>query len=81
MIASIAGLPAFLLYFVIGLALTAAFLAVYNLTTAHDEFALIRNNVPAAAVSLGLVFSALPCRSRRRCRKPAAWSIFSSGGS
>jgi putative membrane protein len=53
-IASIAGLPAFLLYFVVGLALTAAFLAVYNLTTAHNEFALIRNNVPAAAVSLGL---------------------------
>ena len=54
MIASIAGLPAFLLYFVIGLALTAAFLVIYNLSTAHDEVALIRNNVPAGAVSLGL---------------------------
>ncbi|MGL4496064.1 MAG: DUF350 domain-containing protein [Beijerinckiaceae bacterium] len=54
MLASIAGLPAFLAYCVAALALVAIFLFVYTKVTAHNEFVLIRNNVSAAGVSLGL---------------------------
>jgi putative membrane protein len=54
MLNSIAGLPAFLLYFSVALALVGAYLAVYTLATAHNEFALIRANGVAAALALGL---------------------------
>ena len=53
-IESIAGLPAFLLYFVVGSLLVALYLVAYSFVTAHDELALIRRNIPAAAIALGL---------------------------
>lgn len=59
------GLPEFLLYFVVALALVALYLFVYTLATSHNEFALIRQNVISAAVSLGmsLIGFALPLSS------------------
>jgi putative membrane protein len=48
-----AGLPAFLLYFVVGAALIAAFAVIYQRLTAHDEIALIRAGVPAAVIAFG----------------------------
>jgi putative membrane protein len=53
-VSSLAGLPAFLVYFCLSLIVTAGYLYVYMRITPHDEFALIRANVPGAAVSLGL---------------------------
>ena len=65
MTAAISGLPYFLLYFGIALALVALYLFVYALVTAHNEFALIRQNVLSAALSLGLslIGFALPLSS------------------
>ncbi len=51
---SLAGLPAFLLYFCISTVAVIAFLWIYTHITAHDEFTLLNKNVPGAAVSLGL---------------------------
>ena len=51
---SLAGLPAFLLYFCISTVAVVAFLLIYTRITAHDEFDLLTKNVPGAAVSLGL---------------------------
>lgn len=50
---SMAGLPAFLLYFIVGAALIAAFAAIYLRMTAHDEIALIRGGNISAAVAMG----------------------------
>jgi putative membrane protein len=63
--AAISGLPYFLLYFAIAVALVALYLFVYALVTAHNEFALIRQNVLSAALSLGLslIGFALPLSS------------------
>lgn len=47
-------LPDFLLDFAVATALVALYLAVYTFATAHNEFALIRRNVPSAALALGL---------------------------
>jgi putative membrane protein len=62
---SFAGIPAFLIYFCVSGVLIAAYVFVYTWITPHDEFALIRSNVPGAAVSLGLstVGFALPLTS------------------
>ena len=62
---SLAGLPAFLLYYGVAAVLIAAYIFIYTWITPHDEFALIRSNVPGAAVSLGLstVGFALPLTS------------------
>ena len=62
---SLAGLPAFLAYFCIGAALLAAYLAIYTRITPHDEYKLIGDNVPAAALALGmsLLGFALPLAS------------------
>jgi putative membrane protein len=62
---SISGLPTFLLFLVIALGLTALYLVLYTLATAHNEFALIRQNVISAAVALGfsLVGFSLPLAS------------------
>src|SRR5256885_7653006 len=62
---SLAGLPAFLLYFVVAGALIVAYIFIYTWITPHDEFALIRNNVPGAAISLGMstIGFALPLTS------------------
>src|SRR6201997_1424259 len=51
---SLAGLPAFLLYFCTAIIAVVAFLFVYTRVTPHDEFQLIRDNDPAAAIALGL---------------------------
>jgi putative membrane protein len=63
--AAVSGLPYFLLYFGIALGLVALYLVVYALVTAHNEFALIRQNVLSAAVSMGLslIGFALPLSS------------------
>jgi putative membrane protein len=63
--ASLAGLPDFLIFFVIAVALVGLYLAIYTLATMHNEFALIRENVISAATALGfsLVGFALPLAS------------------
>jgi putative membrane protein len=51
---SLAGLPAFLVYFCTAVISIVVYLFVYTRITPHDEFKLIRDNDPAAAVALGL---------------------------
>lgn len=51
---SLAGLPAFLVYFCTALIAVVAYLIVYTRVTPHDEFQLIRDNHPAAAIAIGL---------------------------
>jgi len=47
-------LPDFLLDFAVATGLAVLYLVVYTFATAHNEFALIRRNVPSAALALGL---------------------------
>src|SRR5258707_2161441 len=54
MFATLAGLPAFLAYFCVSIVIIVGYLYLYTWMTPHDEFELIRNNVPGAAISLGL---------------------------
>lgn len=63
--ASLAGLPAFLSYFGLGLVLLIIFAVVYVLATPHHEFALIKANKSAAALAFGgsLVGFCLPLRA------------------
>jgi len=51
---SLAGLPAFLAYFCTALVAVTLYLFVYTRVTPHNEFQLIRDNVPGAAITLGL---------------------------
>jgi putative membrane protein len=51
---SLAGLPGFLAYFCTAFVITIGYLFVYMRITPHDEFELIRKNVPGAAIALGL---------------------------
>jgi putative membrane protein len=51
---SLAGLPAFLVYFCTAIIAVVAYLFVYTRITPHNEFQLIRDNDPAAAIALGL---------------------------
>jgi putative membrane protein len=51
---SLAGLPAFLVYFCTAVVSVIVYLFVYTRITPHDEFKLIRDNDPAAAIALGL---------------------------
>jgi putative membrane protein len=51
---SLAGLPAFLVYFCTAIIAVVVYLLVYTRITPHDEFKLIRDNDPAAAIALGL---------------------------
>jgi putative membrane protein len=51
---SLAGLPAFILYFCTAIIVVVVYLLVYTRVTPHDEFRLIRENDPAAAIALGL---------------------------
>ena len=51
-IQSVAGLPAFLLYFALALILVAIFLFIYTWVTPYDEWTMIRNGSTAAAISL-----------------------------
>ncbi|TCR62745.1 DUF350 domain-containing protein [Bosea sp. BK604] len=50
---SMAGLPAFLLYFCVGTALIVGFAVIYLRLTAHDEIALIRSGNLSAAIAFG----------------------------
>jgi len=50
---SLAGLPSFLVYFVVGLALLGIFLAIYAWITPYRELALVRDGNVAAAISFG----------------------------
>lgn len=56
------GVPAFLSYFGIGIGLVLVFCLVYVRLTPHAEFALIKDNKPAAAIAFGgaLIGFALP---------------------
>jgi putative membrane protein len=54
MFATLAGLPAFLAYFCVSIVIVVGYLYLYTRMTPHDEFELIRHNVPGAAISLGL---------------------------
>lgn len=62
---SLAGIPAFLAYFVVASLLVVVYLYVYTWLTPHDEFALVRGDKPGAAISLGLsmIGFALPLTS------------------
>jgi putative membrane protein len=51
---SLAGLPAFLVYFCTAIVVVVAYLFIYTRVTPHNEFQLIRDNDPAAAIALGL---------------------------
>lgn len=64
-LASLAGIPAFLLYFLTGIVLIVAYSIAYTRLTAHDEFALIQEgNAPAAlAFGMSLAGFALPLAS------------------
>ncbi|NNM72036.1 DUF350 domain-containing protein [Enterovirga aerilata] len=54
MSAALAGLQSFFVYFGTALGLVGLYLVVYSVATAHNEFALIRQNVVSAALALGL---------------------------
>ena len=54
MLETLAGLPAFLTYFCVSAAVVIGYVYIYTWITPHDEFELIRKNVPGAAISLGL---------------------------
>ncbi|MBO0905586.1 DUF350 domain-containing protein [Jiella sonneratiae] len=61
----VAGLPAFLAYFVLGLVLYGVFALVYTAITPHKEFALIREgNVAAVTAFAGTILGfSLPLAS------------------
>lgn len=54
MLSILAVLPTFLMDFAVATALVALYLVIYTFATAHNEFALIRRNIPSAALALGL---------------------------
>ena len=54
MFATLGGVPPFLAYFCVSVVIVVGYLLIYTWMTPHDEFELIRENVPAAAVALGL---------------------------
>jgi len=54
MFETLIGLPAFLAYFCVSVVVVVGYLCLYTWMTPHDEFELIRKNVPGAAISLGL---------------------------
>jgi putative membrane protein len=62
---SLSGLPAFLIYFCVAAVLIVAYIFIYTWITPHDEFGLIRSNVPGAALALGMstIGFALPLTS------------------
>ncbi len=51
LLASIAGLPSFVSFFVLAILLLLLFARIYSWLTPHDEFALIRANNTAAAIA------------------------------
>lgn len=62
---SLANLPGFLAYFVVGIVLLSAAMAVYTRVTPHDEMALIRAGNTGAAIGFGgaIIGFALPIAS------------------
>ena len=62
---ALTALSSFVAYFLVAVALVGLYLFVYTLATAHNEFALIRQNVISAALALGLslIGFALPLSS------------------
>ena len=52
-LSSLAGLPAFLAYFALAIALVLVFIRIYTWVTPQDELALIRANNSAAALAFG----------------------------
>ena len=52
-LSSLAGLPAFLAYFALAVALVLVFIRIYTWVTPQDELALIRANNSAAALAFG----------------------------
>ena len=65
MSAVVASLQSFFVYFGTALGLVALYFVIYTVATAHNEFALIRQNVVSAALALGLslIGFALPLSS------------------
>jgi putative membrane protein len=53
LLSSLLGIPWFLLYFAVGVAVVALFVFVYTRITGHDEIALIRQGNFTAALALG----------------------------
>jgi putative membrane protein len=51
---SLVGLPAFLAYFCVSAVAVVVYLLIYTRITPHNEFELMRSNVPGAAIALGL---------------------------
>ncbi len=51
---SLAGLPAFVAYFCLSAFAIIVYLLIYTRITPHNEFDLIRKNVPGGAIALGL---------------------------
>ncbi len=51
---SLAGLPAFLVYFCVSIIACIIYLFVYTRVTRHDEFKLVEQNSAGAAIALGL---------------------------
>ena len=71
---SLAGLPAFLVYFCTAIVVVVVYLFVYTRVTPHDEFKLIRDNDPAAAIALGLSLLGFVCRwSAPSPTPPISW--------
>lgn len=64
-LSSLAGIPAFLGYFVLAVVWLVIFTLVYTWVTPQDELALIRANNPAASLAFGgaLIGFALPLSS------------------
>jgi putative membrane protein len=64
-LSSISGLPAFLGYFALAIALLFMFTLIYTWVTPHNEMALIRANNAAAAIAFGgaVIGFALPLSS------------------
>jgi putative membrane protein len=62
---SLAGVPAFLTYFVLAIVLLLIFIRIYTWVTPHDELALIRDNNSAASLAFGgaLIGFSLPLSS------------------
>ncbi|MFC4653470.1 MULTISPECIES: DUF350 domain-containing protein [Rheinheimera] len=65
LLASIAGLPEFLSFFLLAVVLVLVFCRLYTWVTPHDELALIKDNNVAAAVAFAgaLIGFALPLSS------------------
>jgi putative membrane protein len=53
-VASLQGLPAFLVYFLVAAILCGTYVMIYTRITRHDEFLLIETGNTAAAVAFGM---------------------------